>query len=75
MVDDESARRQHFSEVDPAPTSGRRLFSRRSERRWRPLLEMVGRVDDFEVWDDDRDDDDAFRYHVAFLTHLSEAHE
>lgn len=60
---------EHFSEVDPAsPSTGRRLFSRRSEGRWRSLLEIVGRIDDFEVWEDDSADDAAFRYHVAFLT-------
>ena len=59
---------EHFSEVDPtSPATGRRLFSRRSENRWRSLLEVVGRIDEFEVWDDSTDDS-AFRYHVAFLT-------
>jgi SAM-dependent methyltransferase len=52
----------------PAGSAGpRRLFSRRSETRWRALLEVVGRIDHFEVWDDAADAD-AFRYHLAFLT-------
>lgn len=60
---------EHFSDADPSsPSTGRRLFSRRSEGRWQGLLEIVGRVDDFEVWGDDTADDDRFVYHLAFLT-------
>lgn len=49
------------------PSAPRRLFSRRSEARWRSLLTLVGRVDAYEVWDVGASDD-AFRYHLAFLT-------
>jgi len=59
---------EHFSDspVDP-PSGPRRLFSRRSEARWRSLLEVVGRIDEFELWEDAAADD-AFRYHLAFVT-------
>jgi len=48
----------------------RRLFSRRSEPRWRSLLEVLGHVDDFDLWANSRarDDDAAFAYHLAFVT-------
>jgi SAM-dependent methyltransferase len=60
---------EHLSERDAATQStGRRLFSRRSERSWRSLLEIVGRIDVFEVWEAADADDDAFRYHMAFVT-------
>ena len=60
---------EHHSERDTAtPSTGRRLFSRRSERSWRSLLEIVGRVDAFDVWEDANADNDAFRYHMAFVT-------
>ena len=60
---------EHFSEhpVD-LPSGPRRLFSRRSERRWRSLLEIVGCIDSFEVWDYGSSDAEAFRYHLAFVS-------
>ena len=45
-----------------------RLFSRRSAGRWRSLLELVGRIDEFEEWSDGSTDDDAFRYHLSYIT-------
>ncbi len=64
---------EHLSEspVDP-PTGPRRLFSRRSEERWRSLLAQLGRIDDFAVWEDPGADDEAFRYHLAFVTVTAE---
>ncbi len=60
---------EHFSDLDAAtPSRGRRLFSRRSESSWRPMLEIIGRIDDFEVWENANADDDTFRYHMAFVT-------
>jgi SAM-dependent methyltransferase len=60
---------EHLSGEDAAGAP-RRLFSRRSAPRWRSLLAHVGRIDDFDVWEppDGAPDDDAFRYHLAFLT-------
>jgi SAM-dependent methyltransferase len=60
---------EHFSDspVDP-PSAPRRLFSRRSEERWRSLLGILGRVDDFHTWEDAGADEEAFRYHLAFVT-------
>jgi SAM-dependent methyltransferase len=43
----------------------RRLFSRRSEGAWRDLLQLVGEIETFEVWDFVPGTD--FRYHLAFL--------
>jgi SAM-dependent methyltransferase len=60
---------EHLS--SDAANAPRRLFSRRSEARWRTLLGHVGRLDDFEVWappDGSTGDDDEFRYHLAFVT-------
>ncbi len=60
---------EHFSDAPvDRPSEARRLFSRRSEQRWRPLLEVLGRIDHFEVWGDPGDPEAAFRYHLAFLT-------
>ena len=60
---------EHYSESPAdAPGQPRRLFSRRSEPRWRTLLELVGRIDEYEVWEQPGDDGDAFRYHLAFVT-------
>jgi SAM-dependent methyltransferase len=64
---------EHLSGGPDGSPGPRRLFSRRSEPRWRSLLELVGRIDVFEVWRDeaaaaDDADDDAFRYDLAFLT-------
>lgn len=39
-----------------------------SAERWRSLLELVGRVDEFEEWTDGSTDDDAFRYHLSYVT-------
>ena len=60
---------EHFSDSLVGPPAGpRRLFSRRSEARWRSLLTTVGRINDLEVWENQGADDDAFRYHLAFVT-------
>lgn len=59
---------EHYGDAPVAGDQPRRLFSRRSEARWRTLLELVGRIDDFEVWEQEGPGDDAFRYHLAFLT-------
>lgn len=60
---------EHFSDR-PAdqPLAPRRLFSRRSPSRWQSLLEVVGRIDEFEVWESEAEGSDAFRYYFAFLT-------
>lgn len=50
------------------PSRPKRLFSRVSEPRWRSLLERIGTIDHFEVWTSTEADQDAFRYHLAFLT-------
>lgn len=59
---------EHFGDGRPNPAGHRRLFSRRSEARWRSLLEIVGRIDDFEVWEEPGAPADAFRYHLAVVT-------
>jgi len=62
---------EHFLDGTVAGSRGpRRLFSRRSEPRWRALLEVLGHIDDFDLWANSRatDDDAAFYYHLAFIT-------
>jgi SAM-dependent methyltransferase len=58
---------EQFSDVDPG-SGARRLFSGRSEGRWRSLLEILGRIDDLQRWADPGADDDALRYYLAFVT-------
>ena len=55
---------EHFGDTSTGP---RRLFSRRSAERWRSLLELVGRIHEFEEWGDGSTDDDAFRYHLSYV--------
>ena len=60
---------EHFSDSPVGPPGGpRRLFSRRSEARWRSLLTTVGCINDFEAWVGEGAADDAFHYHLALVT-------
>lgn len=58
---------ENFGDTHSNPLGHRRLFSLRSETRWRALLDLVGRLDDFEVWPDAKATDDV-RYHLAHMT-------
>jgi hypothetical protein len=49
---------------DHGDTGGPRLFSRRSEQRWRQMLGLVGTVEEFENWHPDLDD---FGYQWALV--------
>lgn len=43
---------------------GQRLFARRSELTWRPMLEAIGSVDAYEVWERPTEE---FAYHWAVV--------
>jgi hypothetical protein len=53
---------------DDGADGPRRLFVHRSEHRWRSLLDIVGPIDDFQVWPGPAGAPTAFHYHLTFLT-------
>lgn len=53
---------EEYSREDPVAGRVPRLFSRRSDQRWRSMLAVIGTVEVFEIW---RDGDKDFYYQWA----------
>lgn len=59
---------EYFDESPNRVGEPRRLFSRRSEGRWRALLQRVGELEDFAIWEYTGAGAEVHAYHLGFVT-------